>query len=88
MDYIDEIYDTLMDDLVPGAAVPWVASIWDDGVCGPEWENVLLARERICARLGVSEDPDVEQIIDAMMRIQRRAARRMFLYGMRFRNEE
>ena len=87
MDYIDEIYHSLMDDLVPEAVVPWVESIWDDGVCGKEWDRILAAREALSARLGREEDPDLEQLMDSLLRIQHRAARQMFLYGMRFKNK-
>jgi len=88
MDYIDEIYYTLMDDLTEEAAIPWVEPIWADGDCRETWEAMCQAQERLCARLGREEDTDVEALIDALLRIQRLAARRMFLYGMRLRNEQ
>ena len=49
-----------------------------EAVCG---EYVDEANRRICERLGVDEDSDVELIIDSMFDITHIVAEKMFSYG-------
>ena len=48
--------------------------------CGEVYKRVYEANRRLCERLGVDEDPDVEMIIDGMLDITRVVAQRMFQY--------
>ena len=47
---------------------------------------VYEANRRICERLGVDEDSDVELIIDSMFDITHIVAEKMFSYGAVFEN--
>ena len=49
--------------------------------CCEAYKRVYDANRRLCERLGVDEDPDVEMIIDDMLDITRIVAQRMFQYG-------
>ena len=49
--------------------------------CSEAYKRVYEANRRLCERLGVDEEPDVEMIIDGMLDITRIVAQRMFQYG-------
>lgn len=54
--------------------------------CSEAYKRVYEANRRLCARLGVDEDPDVEMIIDSMLDINRIVNEKMFKYGLAIRN--
>lgn len=49
--------------------------------CSEAYKRVYEAKRRLCERLGVDEDPDVERIIDSMFTITRVVGEKMFEYG-------
>ena len=49
--------------------------------CSEAYKQVYAANRRLCERLGVDEDPDVESIINYMFDITRTVAEKMFAYG-------
>ena len=49
--------------------------------CSEAYKQVYAANRRLCERLGVDEDPDVEMIIDSMFEIMRTVGEKMFAYG-------
>ena len=49
--------------------------------CSEAYKRVYEANRRLCERLGVDEDPDVEMIIDSMFTITRVVGEKMFEYG-------
>ena len=49
--------------------------------CSEAYKRVYAANRRLCERLGVDEDPDVEMIIDSMFVIMRTVGEKMFEYG-------
>ena len=49
--------------------------------CSEAYKRVYAANRRLCERLGVDEDPDVEMIIDSMFEITRTVGEKMFEYG-------
>lgn len=51
-------------------------------LCSEAYKRVYEANRRLCERLGVDEDPDVEMIIDSMFDISRFVAEKMFAYGV------
>lgn len=60
----------------------------EDKVCGIAYREVLEANERICQRLHSGEaDPDVEIIMDGMMRITYHLCMKMFDYGAFFADQ-
>ena len=50
--------------------------------CSEVYKRVYEANRRLCERLGVDEDPDVEMIIDSMFEITRTVGETMFEYGV------
>ena len=54
--------------------------------CMEAYRCVYEANRRICERLGVDEDSDVELIIDSMFDITHIVAEKMFSYGVVFEN--
>ncbi len=56
-----------------------------DGLfCDQAYEEVFAANQRLCQRLGVQADHDVEIIIDNLLAISRHLALKMYDYGVRF----
>ena len=49
--------------------------------CSEAYKRVYQANRRLCERLGVDEEPDVEMIIDSMFEITRTVGEKMFEYG-------
>ena len=84
MDTIDEIYFSLLGQLEPEAAMPWVENAF---TAGSECESHLIkiydARNRLLERLHVEEDDeDLECIMDSFLSIQYTLCRKMYFYGM------
>ena len=52
--------------------------------CSEAYKRVYEANRRLCERLGVDEDPDVEMIIDSMFEITRTVGEKMFEYGNQY----
>lgn len=62
-----------------------VANEFEEGLpCAEAYKEVYASNRRICRRLGVDEDPDVENIINQMREICRIMAMKMFDYGEYF----
>ena len=86
---IDRIYELLTGECTPTANDPIVENMFAEGrTCDELYSNVYEANLRLCERLGVQEDADVELIIDAMMRISKLLGRKMFLYGVKYQSEQ
>ena len=56
--------------------------------CSEAYKRVYEANRRLCERLGVDEDPDVEMIIDGMFAITRTVGEKMFEYGAVYEKEK
>lgn len=56
--------------------------------CSEAYKQVYAANCRLCERLGVDEDPDVEMIIDSMFAITREVGEKMFEYGAVYEKEK
>ncbi len=80
MDFFEDYYNTLLGLLVEEARVPGVENAFAPGsVCQAAYENMRAAGRRICQRLGVEEDPDLEGVVSSMETIQKELCRRIFL---------
>ncbi len=74
MDLYDQIYFSLAGELEP--PLDWVPDAFAPGsVCADAYSRMLDARDRVLARLGLPEDPDLEQMLQEMETIQRRLCR-------------
>jgi hypothetical protein len=51
------------------------------------YQEVYDANRRLCSRLGVDEDRDIENLISNMQEIAKILAMKMFDYGMQFQND-
>ena len=56
--------------------------------CSEAYKQVYEANRRLCERLGVDEDSDVEMIIDSMFEITRTVGEKMFEYGAVYEKEK
>ncbi len=52
--------------------------------CDKAYERVQLANCRLCERLGVQEDADIEMIISTLLHIGKHMAMKMYDYGVFF----
>ena len=79
----EQIYYTLIGLMEEEYCVPGVENLFAEGSeCDRAYEQMLDAYARLCNRLDVvEEDADVEIIIDALLKIQRLIAMKMFEYG-------
>lgn len=82
----DQVYDTLLGNLIPAYRLPWVENIFEPGKpCHEAYGEMLRAYERLCERLGeADEDQDVEIIINSLLRYSKISAKKMFKYGMQY----
>ena len=56
-----------------------------DGLfCGQAYDEVFAANQRLCQRLGVQADQDLEIIINNLLAISRHLSLKMYDYGVRF----
>lgn len=87
------IYDLLNGAYSPEHIPDWAAGVIENEFapgkpCTSLYQNVIDANQRICARLGVDEDKDVENIINSMFDIAQILAYRMFDYGAMAHNKQ
>ncbi|MBR2889390.1 MAG: hypothetical protein IKC09_03850 [Oscillospiraceae bacterium] len=84
---IEEIYYTLIGEMVSGAEVPGVNNLFVPGSeCYRLFDEQYHARDRLLERLGVmGEDPDLETVIANGEQIQMILAMEMFRLGLHFR---
>jgi hypothetical protein len=52
------------------------------------YQEVFDANQRLCDRLGVNEDKDIELIINSMQDIAKLLAFKMFDYGVQIQQEK
>ena len=72
----EAIYETMIGQRIPEAAVPGVENI-ADGVTpySQAWQKLLKSRDSLCRRFRIHpEDKDLEQILNAVTVIEREAA--------------
>ena len=83
--FADMIYDLLTGECDPGPNDPVVENMFAKGrACEELYNNVYEANLRLCERLGVQEDADVELIINSLLRISKLLGRKMFHYGAKY----
>ena len=82
MHTFDEIYESMLGLLVEEYALPDVDNAFvQGGYCDRQYARMRDAYERICQRLGVTEDKDLDIMVEAMEKIQRELCRRIFHYA-------
>ncbi len=86
MELWERVYESLTCHVIKAARMSGVEDAFaDDAYCMEQYRIMRDAYDRLCDRLGVTdEDGDVECIIDCYMNIQRELCRLMFQYGQVF----
>ena len=81
-----QVYDSLMGQLLPEYALDWVEEIFIPGnACYDEYAQMLEAYQRVCRRLGnTEEDADLEIIVNSLLAHGKELALAMFRCGMRY----
>ena len=76
MDHYDMLYYSLIGLLEDQAAEPGVPNLFAPGsLCDKAYQRLVEARNRISAKLGQEDDPDLCQILSEMDTIQRTLCR-------------
>ncbi len=85
MKFEEYVYESLQGTLVNPH--PEVKNLFKEGMPCDQWYSDMLdAYQRLCVRLGVSnEDDDVEIIVNSLLNIQREMAFHMYYYGAKFK---
>lgn len=60
----------------------------EDSFCSKLYKEVYDANRRICSRLGVEEDKDVETIISGLLEIGKYQCFKMYDYGMYYSHKD
>ena len=83
LNHIENVYYTLIGQLQEEYCVPGVENLFtEDSECEQAYEQIFDAYARLRDRLGVpDEDPDVEVIINSLLKTQRLIAIKMYEYG-------
>ena len=83
--FVDVVYDLVNGVRIRKPDDPDVESLFTDGqVCERLYNEVYEANLRLCERLGVEEDRDVEVLINSLLKICERVGKRMYRYGAKY----
>ena len=90
MDIGEQVYETLLNVVKEEYQLPWVAPIFVAGhPCFDAYSEMQAAYDSLRQRLDVQdEDPDVEQIIDCLLKHGKLLALEMFRYGGIYQQNE
>ena len=84
-EFVDIVYDLLSGTRIRQPGDPEIENLFEIGrECEQLYSQVYDANLRLCQRLGVEEDADVETIINALLRICALTGKRMYHYGAEF----
>ncbi len=68
-----------------GKEARFIESEFEEGkYCQEKYQEVYDASRRLCERLGVDEDDDIEKIIDSLLDMQKYLCCKMYDYGCMF----
>ena len=82
---VDDIYASVLGDLIQ--PVEGVEDAFAPGSpCDLLYNDAVMARERLCRRLGVEEDDDLELIFDSFCDIMTHLCKVMYRYGAELGN--
>ncbi len=88
--FAEQVFDTANGFLEHEACVPGIENLFASGsVCDLLYREMAAAREHLSKKTGLEEDdPDIDGIIDPLMRITRVIGVKMFLYGLQYSGDE
>ena len=85
--FAETVYDLLTGECSPQMGDPVIENMFAEGrTCEQLYNDVYDANLRLCERLGVQEDQDVELIINSLLHISRLLGKKMFLYGVKYQS--
>ena len=85
--FVDTVYDLLTGNRLPVVGDPVVENMFSEGrTCEELYNSVYEANVRLCDRLGVQEDADVELIINSLLHISELLGKKMFHYGAKYQS--
>ena len=85
---VDIVFDILNGTRISQPGDPDVENMFAEGrECGELYDHIYDANIRLCQKLGIEEDPDVETIINAFLKITELMGKSMFRYGMELGKE-
>ena len=85
---VDIVYDLLIGTRIRQPDDMVVENLFAEGrECELLYSQVYDANLRICQRLGVEEDSDVETIINSLLQICALTSKRMYYYGKEFSDQ-
>ena len=80
--FVEQVYLTLCGELIPSAQIEGVENAFRQGSPCDQWYILLLdARNRLLERLGVTEDMELERMLQYQQNIQEELCCKMFYYG-------
>ena len=86
--YIDIVYDLVIGTRIRQPDDPEVENLFAIGrECEYLYAQVYDSNLRLCHRLNVEEDADIEAIINSLLRIGELVGKRMYRYGIEFGHE-
>ena len=81
MHTFDEVYESMLGLLTEEYALPDVNNAFVPGsYCDRQYARMREAYERICQRLQVEEDRDLNIMVEAMEKIQKELCRRIYFH--------
>ena len=81
MKRVDLVYESMMGEL--SEPCPEIPDEFASGAHACElYGEIMEASYRICEKIGVEEDPDVEVMINTFLEMNRDLCRRMYHYGI------
>ena len=82
----EQVYESLLGLLIEDCRLPWVENIFVPGhPCHEEYTNMRQAYDRLLTRLGeTDEDPDAEEMINALLEYGKSIALEMFRCGREY----
>lgn len=88
--FAEQVFDTACGFLVKEACVPGIENLFAPGKpCDLLYQEMTGVRERLAKKTGLEEDdPDIERMIDLLMKIARMTGVEMFLYGMQYKDKK
>ena len=82
---VDIVYDLVTGTRIRQPEDPRVENLFATGrECEELYNDVYEANLRLCQKLGVEEDKDVEIIVNSLLKICERVGKRMYRYGAEF----
>lgn len=87
-DFSQQVYDTLTDELLDEYRVPGVENAYAQGsICSSLYEKAVHAGWALSQQIGAQHDdmcPEIQQMMDCMMEMQKILCLKMFAYGVQF----